>query len=166
MEVQVLLATPNLLIMKKSVCCYLKKGDSYLLLYRNKKKNDYNQNKWIGVGGHIEEGETPNQAAIREIKEETGLDVHSLECAGEVLFVYDGYQELMYIYEVVDFSGSLIECDEGELSWIPIKDIYDYPMWEGDKAFLPLLINHAPYFKMTLIYENDVLKEVKDGVVA
>ena len=150
----------NLLIMKESVCCYLKKGESYLLLYRNKKKNDYNHNKWIGVGGHLEEGETPDQAAIREIKEETGLDVHSLSCAGEVVFVYDEYEELMYIYEITDFSGELIECDEGDLKWVPIKDLYNYPMWEGDKAFLPLLINHQPYFKLKLVYKNDELVAV------
>ena len=163
MEVQVLLATPILISMDKSVCCYLKKDDCYLLLYRNKKKHDYNHDKWIGVGGHIEIGETPDEAAIREIKEETNLDVHSLHCAGEVVFIYDDYHELMYLYEIEDFSGSLIECDEGELKWIPIKNIYDYPMWEGDKAFLPKLINHEPYFKMTLIYKDDVLIEVIDN---
>lgn len=142
--------------MDKSVCCYLKKDECYLLLFRNKKKNDYNKNKWIGVGGHLEKDETPDQAAIREIKEETGLDVHSLECAGEVVFIYDNYQELMYIYEINDFSGSLIECDEGELKWIPIKDIYEYPMWDGDKAFLPLLITHQNYFRLKLIYQNNI----------
>ena len=143
--------------MKKSVCCYLKRNDCYLLLYRNKKKHDVNHNKWIGVGGHLEDGETPDMAAIRETKEETGYDIHSLKCAGEVEFIYDDIHEMMYIYEIVDFSGEEIPCDEGDLKWIPLKDIYDYPMWEGDKVFLPLLINHEPYFKMALIYQNDVL---------
>jgi len=138
----------------KSVLCHLKKNDCYLLLYRNKKAHDMNEGKWIGVGGHVEQGETIDEAAIREIKEETGLDVHSLSCSGEVLFVNDDYQEMMYVYEITDFSGELIECNEGELRWIPIKDIYNYPMWEGDKCFLPLLINHEPYFKMKLVYKN------------
>ena len=146
--------------MTSSVVCYLKKNDCYLLLFRNKKKNDYNPDKWIGVGGHLEKGETIDQAAIREIKEETGLDVHSLSCSGEVLFVYDDYQEKMYVYEITDFSGELIECDEGDLKWIPIKDTYHYPMWEGDKAFLPLLINHEQYFNIELHYKNDVLVKV------
>lgn len=140
--------------MVKTVLCYLKRDDSYLLLYRNKKKNDMNEGKWMGVGGHLEKGETIDQAAIREVFEETGLTVHSLECAGEIIFINDDYEEVMYLYEITDFSGSLIECNEGELKWVPIKDIYDYPMWEGDKEFLPLLIDHAPYFKMKLIYKN------------
>ena len=145
----------------ETVICYLKRNDSYLLLFRNKKKNDVNEGKWIGVGGHIEKGETKDEAAIREIKEETGLNVHSLKCSGEVLFVNDDYQEIMYVYEIEDFDGKEIDCDEGDLKWIPIKDIYNYPMWEGDKEFLPLLINHAPYFKMELIYKNKDLVAVK-----
>ena len=107
-----------------STCCYLKKDEQYLLLFRNKKKNDYNKGKWIGVGGGLEGKETPDECAIREVKEETGLDVHSLECAGEVDFIYDGYFEKMYIYEITDFSGDIIDCNEGELRWIPIKDIF------------------------------------------
>ena len=148
--------------MDKSILCHLKKDDCYLLLYRNKKKNDMNEGKWIGVGGHVEENETIDQAAVREIKEETGLDVHSLSCCGEVLFINDDYQEMMYVYEITDFSGELIECDEGELRWIPIKDIYNYPMWEGDKAFLPKVINHEPYFKMAVTYHKDKLVSVKN----
>lgn len=147
--------------LRPTVLCYLKKDDQYLLLYRNKKKNDYNEGKWIGVGGKLELGETPNEAAVREVKEETGLDVHSLEIAGEVIFINDDYHEIMYVYEISDFSGSLISCNEGELRWIPIKDIYNYPMWEGDKAFLPLLINHQPYFKIKITYKQSELVKVE-----
>ena len=147
--------------MEKSVVCYLKRDNQYLLLYRNKKENDYNEGKWIGVGGHIEKNETPDQAVIREVKEETGLDVRSLKCSGEVLFINNDYEEMMYVYEIDDFDGQEIVCDEGDLRWIPIEDIYCYPMWEGDKEFLPLLINHAPYFKMELIYKNKDLVTVK-----
>ena len=133
---------------------YLKRDDSYLLLFRNKKKNDINEGKWIGVGGRREIGETIDECAIRETKEETGLDVHSLSCCGEVLFVDENFKIMMYIYEITDFSGELIECDEGDLKWVPIKDIYNYPMWEGDKAFLPHLIEHKGYFKMEVRYHN------------
>ena len=139
---------------------YLKRNEQYLLLFRNKKKNDINEGKWIGVGGHVEENETIDQCAIREVKEETGLDVHSLSCAGEVLFVDENLRMMMYIYEITDFSGELIDCNEGDLKWIPIKDIYNYPMWEGDKAFLPKLINHEPYFKMVLTYQHDNLVSI------
>ena len=141
---------------------YLKKDDCYLLLYRNKKKHDINHNKWIGVGGHVEPNETIDECAIREVKEETGLDVHSLSCSGEVLFVDENLKMMMYIYEITDFSGDLIECNEGELKWIPIKDIYNYPMWEGDKAFLPKLINHEPYFKMVLTYRDNKLISIEE----
>ena len=111
-------------------------------------------------GGGVEKGESIIEAAIRETKEETGLNIHSLKCSGEVLFVNDDYQEMMYVYEIEDFDGDEITCDEGDLKWIPIKEIYNYPMWEGDKEFLPLLINHAPYFKMSLIYKNKDLVQV------
>ena len=141
---------------------YLKRDNSYLLLLRNKKKNDINEGKWIGVGGHVEKGETIDECAIREVKEETGYDVHSLECAGEVLFIDENLKMMMYIYEITDFSGEMIECNEGDLKWIPIKDIYDYPMWEGDKAFLPKLINHEPYFKMVVTYRHNVLVSVEE----
>ena len=142
---------------------YLKKDDCYLLLLRNKEKNDINEGKWIGVGGHLEEGETIDECAIREVKEETGLDVRSLSCAGEVLFIDDNIKIMMYIYEITDFSGELIECNEGDLKWIPIKDIYNYPMWEGDKAFLPMVINHGPYFKMTLTYHHHELVSIENN---
>ena len=141
---------------------YLKRDNSYLLLFRNKKKNDINEGKWIGVGGHVEKGETIDECAIREVKEETGYDVHSLKCAGEVLFIDENLKMMMYIYEITDFSGTMIECNEGDLKWIPIKDIYDYPMWEGDKAFLPKLINHEPYFKMVLTYYQNKLVGIEE----
>ena len=144
-----------------TVLCYLKREDEYLLLLRNKKKNVYNANKWIGVGGKVEQGESIDEAAIRETKEETGYDVCALKCAGEVLFINDDYHEMMYVYEITDFKGQQISCDEGELKWIPLKEIYDYPMWEGDKVFLPKLINHEPYFKMRLTYHQDILISVE-----
>lgn len=145
-----------------TVVCHLKKDNCYLLMYRNKKEHDINHNKWIGVGGKVEPGETIDEAAIREVKEETGYDVHSLKCAGEVLFIDDDLYMMMYVYEIEDFSGEQIECNEGELRWIPIKDIYNYPMWEGDKAFLPKLINHDDYFKMKLVYSKGELISVEN----
>ena len=145
-----------------TVVCHLKKDNCYLLMYRNKKKHDINHNKWIGVGGKVEEGETIDEAAIREVKEETGYDVHSLKCAGEVLFIDDDLYMMMYVYEIEDFSGEQIDCNDGELKWIPLTEIYNYPMWEGDKAFLPKLINHEPYFKMKLVYEHNELKSIEN----
>ena len=145
--------------MDKTVQVYLKKDNYYLLLYRNKKKNDMNEGKWIGVGGHIEKGETPDEAVIREVFEETGLIVHSLKCNGEVLFINNDYQELMYVYEISAFSGELKECDEGQLEWIAIEKMLTLPMWEGDKAYLPLLKTEK-YFKMKIKYRDKELVSV------
>lgn len=145
--------------MDKTVQVYLKKDNYYLLLYRNKKKNDMNEGKWIGVGGHIEKGETPDEAVIREVFEETGLIVHSLKCNGEVLFINNDYQELMYVYEISDFSGELKECDEGHLEWIDTDEMLTLPMWEGDKAYLPLLKTEK-YFKLKIKYRDKELVSV------
>lgn len=147
--------------MDTTVQVYLKKDNSYLLLYRNKKKNDLSEGKWIGVGGHVEKGESIDEAVIREVYEETGLIVHSLKCNGEVLFVNNNYQELMYVYEIDDFSGEVKECNEGELKWIEIKDMYSLPMWEGDKAYLPLLGKRESYFKLQIVYKDKELVSVQ-----
>ena len=129
-----------------------------LLIERYRKDGDKMLHYFTIPGGGVEDNEEYDETAIRETKEETGLDVHSLSCCGEVLFVDENIQMMMYIYEITDFSGELIECDEGDLKWIPIKDIYNYPMWEGDKAFLPKVINHEPYFKMKLTYcKNELI---------
>ena len=145
--------------METTVQVYLKKDNSYLLLYRNKKKNDMNEGKWIGVGGHVEKEETIDDAVIREVYEETGLTVHSLQCNGEVLFINNDYEEMMYVYEINDFSGELKECNEGELAWIDIDEMLSLPMWEGDKAYLPLLAKHQ-YFKMEIRYKDKELVSV------
>ena len=139
----------------KTTLCYIQKDDCYLLLYRNKKPNDMNEGKWLGVGGHVEPGETVDEAAIREINEEAGLKVNSIKCVGEVLFVNDDYEEMMYIYKSTDFSGELIECDEGTLHWVSIDKVLDLNLWEGDKLFHPKLRNNEP-INMKLIYKNNV----------
>ncbi len=146
--------------MDKTVMIYLEKDNQYLMLYRNKKKKDINKNKYIGVGGHVEKGETPDEAVVREVKEETGLDLLSFVRRGLVYFVLNGYEEEMYIYTSLDFKGELIECNEGELSWIDKDNVMSLPIWEGDKYFLKHLLEDEKYFEMRLIYENDKLIEV------
>lgn len=148
--------------MDKTVLCYLINNNQYLMLFRNKKKDDLNEGKWIGVGGHLEKGETKEQALVREIKEETGLDLHSSIFRGELVFKNDDYEEIMYLYTSDDFSGTLINCDEGELRWINKEDIMNLNMWEGDKAFLPRLINSNNFIKMTLIYSKGKLVKVEE----
>lgn len=146
--------------MDKTVMIYLEKDNKYLMLYRNKKKKDINKNKYIGVGGHVEKGETPDEAIVREVKEETGLDLLSFIKRGLVYFVLNGYEEEMYIYTSLDFKGELIECNEGELSWIDKGKVMSLPIWEGDKYFLKHLLEDEKYFEMRLIYEDDKLIEV------
>ena len=151
--------------MKNSVLCYIEKNEKYLMLYRNKKKNDANGGKWIGVGGKIEENESPDEALIREVKEETGLTLTSYRFRGIVTFVSDTWEgEYMYLYTADEFEGELIECDEGELSWIDKKAVLDLPTWEGDRVFLTKLIDNKPEpMFIKLIYKGDNLISVNSN---
>ena len=146
----------------RTVLCYIKNNDDYLFLLRNKKKNDFNKGKWIGVGGGIELNETKEEALLREVKEETGLVLNSYSNRGELLFINDDFQEIMYLYTSDDYVGEIIECDEGELHWINKEKIFDLNLWEGDRTFLPLLINTNKFIKMKLIYHHSELVEVID----
>lgn len=141
---------------------YIEKEDSYLLLHRTKKKNDFNEGKWIGIGGKLEPGETMVQAMKREIKEETGLQVEGYSYYGKIDFLNDSCPaERMYLFKVTSFSGEEIVCDEGDLAWVKKEEMDKLPMWEGDRAFLPLLEKEAKSpFQMTLVYEGGDLKEV------
>ena len=143
-----------------TVQIYLEKDNQYLMLYRNKKKNDMNQGKWLGVGGHIEEGETPFQAVVREVKEETGLTLKSAEYRAIINFVNDDYVEIIYQYTSSDFTGEVIDCNEGELKWFPKDEVMSLPMWEGDKYFLDPLIKNEPFFEITIVYQNNKLVSV------
>ena len=146
----------------KTVMIYLEKNNQYLMLYRNKKEIDINKGKYIGVGGHVEKDETEDQAVVREVKEETGLDLLSFKRRGLVYFVLNGYIEEMYIYSSSDFIGELIECNEGELSWVDKEKVSLLNLWEGDIHFLKKILNDEDYFKMKLVYRDDVLIEKID----
>lgn len=138
--------------------CYIEKDNKYLMLHRTKKKNDINEGKWLGVGGKFEEDETPEQCLIREVKEETGLNVNSYDFKGIVVFNYNSDEPLfMYLYICKDFSGEIQDCDEGELKWIEKSEIFSLNLWEGDKIFLKLLNEKNPFFYLTLYYEDDKL---------
>ena len=148
--------------MDKTVLCYIEKDNSYLMLFRNKKKEDINKGKWIGIGGHLEQNETKEEALLREVKEETGLTLNSFIYRGEILFVNNDFKEVMYLYTSSDYFGEIIECDEGELKWISFKDIPSLNLWEGDRIFLPKLINSESIINLELYYENDKLVKVVD----
>ncbi|MBQ9437262.1 MAG: 8-oxo-dGTP diphosphatase [Lachnospiraceae bacterium] len=135
--------------------CYLERDECYLMLHRIKKENDINKGKWIGIGGHIEGTETPGECLIRETMEETGLTLHSFRYRGIITFVYGDVLEYMFLFTSNDFSGDLKECDEGILQWVPIKDIPDLALWEGDRIFLKLLWENADFFSLKLVYDKN-----------
>lgn len=146
--------------MKQTVLVYIEENNKYLMLYRNKKEKDINKNKYIGIGGHVEEGETPDVTLIREVKEETGLKLLSFIKRGIVYFVLNGYVEEMHVYTSNNFEGEMIECNEGELIWINKNEVLNLPIWAGDKYFLKHLLEDDKYFTMKLVYEDDNLVEV------
>lgn len=153
--------------MKNTTLCYIEKDGCYLMLYRVKKKVDINKGKWIGIGGHCEDGEAPDDCIRRETCEETGLTLHNLYARGLITFITDKWEmEYMHLFTSDEFSGELTECDEGELAWIPKGDIPTLPLWEGDKIFLELLAQDVPYFHLKLEYVGDALiRATLDGKV-
>jgi len=149
--------------MEKTTLCYIEKDNCYLMLYRNKRKVDINKGKWIGVGGHLENGETKDECLVREVYEETGLTLNSFKFRGEIVFYIDDIIEISYLYTSNDFSGILKECDEGILKWIPKDEVLDLPLWEADPIFLKKLMNYDDFFKLELHYEkNKLIKVVED----
>ena len=143
--------------------CYIIKDDCYLMMHRVKKEKDINKDKWIGVGGHFEYGESPDECLTREVKEETGLTLLDYKARGIVTFLYgEDVVEYMHLYTADKFEGELSECDEGELVWVPIKDVLSLPIWEGDKIFFKLLEEQDEFFSLKLKYaKDDTLEEVK-----
>ena len=146
--------------MKMTTLCYLERGDEYLMLHRIKKQNDENHDKWIGVGGKFEAGESPEDCMRREIFEETGLTVTDYRYRGIVTFVSDIYgTEYMHLFTVHNWTGEARECDEGELAWIKKQKLFDLTLWEGDRIFLKLLQEDVPFFSLKLTYQGDELVE-------
>ena len=144
--------------MVKTTIIYLEKDNKYLMLHRNKKEKDLNKDKWIGVGGHIEDNETNDECIIREVKEETGLELIDFKLCGEVLFDIDGFIELMYVYTSINFNGELIDCNEGTLEWIEKDQINQLNIWEGDIIIFEKM-KYDDYFKLKMIYKNNYLLE-------
>lgn len=144
--------------MINTTLCYLQRGDSYLMLHRVKKENDLNQDKWIGVGGKFEDRESPEDCLLREVREETGLALTRWQFRGVVTFCNNEDEaEYMHLFTADGWEGTLRDCDEGELRWIPKDQIDSLNLWEGDRIFLRLLAEDAPFFSLKLTYHNDVL---------
>ncbi len=148
-------------LMKMTTLCYIENNDCYLMLHRTKKKKDVNKDKWIGVGGHAEGNETPQECLLREVKEETGLLLTSYKFRGLITFISDEYEaEMMCLFTADGYTGELITCDEGELEWVKKSDVPQLPTWEGDAQFLKLLLeDEKRFFAMKLRYEGERLVE-------
>ncbi len=151
--------------MRNSTLCYLQKSGCYLMLHRVKKTGDMNRGKYLGIGGGFEDGESPEDCILRETREETGLTLNSWAYRGIVTFVSDRWEtEYMHLFTSDDFTGTLRECDEGDLVWIPIEQVPNLPIWQGDRLFLDLLDTDRPFFSLKLRYEGESLCEaVLDG---
>lgn len=146
---------------KLATICYIDNGSHLLLLHRNKKPNDVHEGKWIGVGGKLKKGETPEECAIREIKEETGLTVHHPQFIGHITFPEftpdnDWYT---YVFRVTEFEGEVGPCDEGTLEWVPYNEVLAKPTWEGDSIFLEWILAKAPFFSAKFTYQENQLVE-------
>ncbi len=152
--------------MKNTTLCYIEKDNKYLMLHRVKKENDLNHDKWVGVGGKFLYGESPDECLLRETLEETGLTLTDYKYRGIVTFLSDTWGgEYMHLFSAYDFKGEIGECDEGNLEWIDKSEVYNLPLWAGDKLFLRLIENpDAPFFSMKLEYRGDeLIKATLDG---
>lgn len=146
--------------------CYIEQDGKYLMMHRVKKEHDINEGKWIGVGGHFEEGESPEECLVREVLEETGLKLTSWRFRGIVTFISDDAPtEYMCLYTADSYDGALVEeCREGTLQWVPKSQVMDLELWEGDRIFLELLTTEVPFFSLKLSYEQGCLaKAVLNG---
>ena len=119
-------------MMINTTLCYIERDGCYLLLHRTKKEHDFNKDKWIGVGGKFEEGESPEECLLREVKEETGLDLVSWRYCGIVTFIADDYPaEYMHLYLSDEFTGSGDRnLNYSHLTWDDILDMHLSGYWE------------------------------------
>lgn len=149
----------------QTTLCYLEQNGCYLMLHRVKKKNDVNHDKWIGVGGKFEPGEDAHACALREVYEETGLTMRAPRYRGIVDFFCPPWPaERMHLFTCSDFAGTMTDCDEGTLEWVPKQAVQTLPIWPGDKLFFRLLEQDAPFFHLELHYDGDTLvRAVRDG---
>ena len=146
--------------MKLTTLCYPEKDGQYLMLHRTRKQNDPNRDKWIGIGGKFESGESPEDCLLREVLEETGLTLTSYRFRGIVTFVSDVWEtEYMHLFTADGFSGTLRACTEGDLRWIDIREVFSLPLWEGDRIFLKLLEQNKPFFSLKLCYRGEQLTD-------
>ena len=153
--------------MRITTLCYVERAGRLLMLHRVKKDHDENAGKWIGIGGHLEGDESPEECVRREALEETGLRLTGLHLRGVITFILpDWGNELTFLYTAGAEGEPPAECPEGVLKWVSVSDVPGLPLWEGDRVFLPLIARERPVFSLKLVYApGGALKEaVLDGV--
>ena len=144
--------------MKITTLCYITCGERTLMLHRNKKENDENAGKWVGIGGKFEEGESPEDCLVREVFEETGIKLESYRFRGIVTFVSDKWgTEYMCLFTATVPEETIVDCTEGDLCWVENDRLDSLPMWEGDRVFFDLIKKDSPFFSLKLSYEGDSL---------
>lgn len=144
--------------MIETTLCYIEAHGKYLMLHRTKKENDLNAGKWIGVGGKLEPGETPDQCLVREVREETGLVLADYRLRAKIEFISDVWEdELMYLYTATPETTEFADCEEGELAWVDKAEVMRLNLWEGDRIFLQELLTRGEEFALRLEYKGDKL---------
>ena len=144
--------------MRLTTLCYIEKDGAWLMLHRTKKQNDQSHDKWLGIGGKLEDRESPQECMLREVKEETGLTLTGYQFRGIVTFVSDLWEtEYMFLFTASQFEGTLSECLEGELQWVPIEEVFYLNLWEGDRLFLERLAGNSCFFALKVEYQGDRL---------
>lgn len=141
-----------------STLCYIEKDGKYLMLHRTKKRNDINKDKWLGIGGKFEDGESSEECITREVKEETGLTLNTYKLRCIVTYVSTNWEtEYMYVFTSNDFTGELTECNEGDLQWIEKDKVTELNTWEGDKIFVDKIKNNDAFFTIKFNYDGEKL---------
>lgn len=152
--------------MRNTTLCYVERDGRYLMMHRVKKENDVNRDKWIGIGGGFENNESPEDCVRREALEETGLTLGEVKLYSVVTFIIEGgVCEQMFLFKCEDFSGELIECNEGTLEWINKSDLYSLNLWDGDKIFLKKIENGCEFFTLKLVYDaqGSLVEAIENG---
>ena len=150
----------------QTTLCYIERDGQYLMMHRVKKEHDINKDKWVGIGGHFEQDESPEECLLRETREETGLTLTDYRLRGVITFISDKWQtEYMFLYTATGYEGEIGDCNEGTLEWIDRTDVYDLPIWAGDRIFFRLLEWRQDFFSLKLRYVGEQLTEVMlDGL--
>lgn len=148
--------------MRLTTLCYIERDGAYLMLHRTKKENDQSHDKWLGIGGKFEDGESPEECMLREVFEETGLILKDYAFRGIVTFVSDRWEtEYMHLFTAAEYEGEPGECSEGVLEWVPKEKVTELKLWEGDRIFLERLNESRDFFSLKVVYEGETLKDWK-----